>query len=78
MLLPSPAAPQEEAAMFRNAEELNNKLFIDGRVLIAALFAGEVDKVVESPRRIDYFRTEYSNIIPVTKCVEASRRTGSV
>jgi hypothetical protein len=34
------------------------------------LFGGKVDKVVVSPRRVDYCRTECSGIIQVTKCIE--------
>ena len=62
------------AAMIRNAEEVKNSLFIDGRELIAVLFVGKVDKVVESSGRVDYCRTEYSNIIPVTKCIEVEHK----
>ena len=49
-------------------------MFIDGRELIAVLFAGKVDKVVVSLGRVDYCRTEYSNIITVTKCIEVEHK----
>ena len=62
------------AAMLRNAEEMKNLLFIDGREVIAVLFAGKFDKVIVSPGRVDYCRTEYSNMIPVTKCSEVEHK----
>ena len=65
---------KKTAAMLRNAEEMKNKLFIDGKELIAVLFVGKVDKVVESPGRVDYCRTEYSNIITLMKCIEGEHK----
>lgn len=49
---------------------MKNKLFIDGRELIAVLFGGKDDKVVMSPGRLDYCRIAYSGIIQVTTCIE--------
>ena len=49
-------------------------MFMDGRELIAVVFVGKVNKVDESPRRVNYCRTEYSGIIPVTKCIEVEHK----
>jgi len=58
------------AAMLRNTEKVETKLFMNGRELIAVLFAGKVEKVVISPRRVDYSMADCSDTIQVTKCID--------